>query len=181
MKLLRKLKIILNRAHVKWQRKFQRKQKKLLSKQGNEIMNNNEDKIINKDKIIIDGEGKILNASEATVIDRNKATVLKEKNFNGGRIVYYILGLLEVILGFRLVFKLLGANPGSGFVSFIYSISEIFLVPFNAIFRSASTRGIETEALLEPSTIIAMVVYALIAWGIVKLMAIMMGRNDSEM
>jgi len=144
-------------------------------------MNNNEDKIINKDKIIIDGEGKILNASEATVIDRNKATVLKEKNFNGGRIVYYILGLLEVMLGFRLVFKLLGANPGSGFVSFIYSISEIFLVPFNAIFRSASTRGIETEALLEPSTIIAMVVYALIAWGIVKLMAIMMGRNDSEM
>src|SRR5665648_1153901 len=82
-------------------------------------MNNNEDKIINKDKIIIDGEGKILNASEATVIDRNKATVLKEKNFNGGRIVYYILGLLEVMLGFRLVFKLLGANPGSGFVSFI--------------------------------------------------------------
>src|SRR5665648_1210390 len=69
-------------------------------------MNNNEDKIINKDKIIIDGEGKILNASEATVIDRNKATVLKEKNFNGGRIVYYILGLLEVLLGFRLVFKL---------------------------------------------------------------------------
>jgi len=154
-------------------------------------MNNNEDKIINKDKVIIDSEGKILDDSEATVIDRNKATVLndtvvlkekeKEKNFNGGRIVYYILGLLEVLLGFRLVFKLLGANPGSGFVSFIYSISEVFLVPFNAIFRSASTQGIETEALLEPSTIIAMVVYAIIAWGIVKLMAIMMGRNDSEM
>src|SRR5665647_2457304 len=145
-------------------------------------MNNNED------KIIVDNEGKILDDSEATVIDRNKATVLndtvvlkgKEKNFNGGRIVYYILGLLEVLLGFRLVFKLLGANPGSGFVSFIYSISEVFLVPFNAIFRSASTRGIETEALLEPSTIIAMAVYALIAWGIVKLMAIIMGRNDSE-
>src|SRR5665648_1103186 len=94
-------------------------------------MNNNED------KIIINSERNILDASEATVIDRNKATVLndtvvlkeKEKNFNGGRIVYYILGLLEVLLGFRLVFKLLGANPGSGFVSFIYSISEVFLVP----------------------------------------------------
>jgi len=145
-------------------------------------MNNNED------KVIIDSQGKILNASEATVVNRSEATGSnnpaygkeKEKNFNGGRIVYYILGLLEVLLGFRLVFKLLGANPGSGFVSFIYSISEIFLVPFNAIFRSAATQGIETEALLEPGTIIAMVVYALAAWGIVKLLTIMTGRSDSR-
>ncbi|MBK5247454.1 MAG: YggT family protein, partial [Peptostreptococcaceae bacterium] len=70
---------------------------------------------------------------------------------------------------------------GSGFVSFIYSISEIFLVPFNAIFRSAATTGIETDALLEPSTIIAMVVYALIAWGIVKLMTIITGRSENQM
>ena len=142
----------------------------------------------NEDKVIVDNEGNVLNASEATVVNRNNATGSKEplytkdkeKNFNGGRIVYYILGLLEVLLGFRLIFKLLGANPGSGFVSFIYSMSEIFLVPFNAIFRSAATDGIETEALLEPSTIIAMVVYALAAWGIVKLLTIMTGRSDSR-
>ena len=147
-------------------------------------MNYNED----KDKVVIDSDGKILNTSEATVVNRNGTagsndsafTKETEKNFNGGRIVYYILGLLEVLLGFRLVFKLLGANPGSGFVSFIYSISEVFLVPFNAIFRSAATQGIETEALLEPSTIIAMVVYALAAWGIVKLITIMTGRNDER-
>lgn len=147
-------------------------------------MNYNED----KDKVVIDSDGKILNTSEATVVNRNgtagsnDSVIVKDKhdNFNGGRIVYYILGLLEVLLGFRLVFKLLGANPGSGFVSFIYSISEVFLVPFNAIFRSAATQGIETEALLEPSTIIAMVVYALAAWGIVKLITIMTGRNDER-
>ncbi len=147
------------------------------------MMNNN-----NEDKIIMDSEGNILNTSEATVVNSSETTGSrdpvktkeKDKNFNSGRIVYYILGLLEVLLGFRLVFKLLGANPGSGFVSFIYSMSEIFLVPFNAIFRSASTQGIETESLLEPSTIIAMVVYALAAWGIVKLLTIMTGRSDSR-
>lgn len=83
--------------------------------------------------------------------------------------IYYILGVLEVLLAFRLVFKLLGANPESLFVSWIYSISQIFLIPFIAIFRTATTEGIETGAVLEPATIIAMIVYALIAWGLVKL------------
>ena len=101
-----------------------------------------------------------------------------EEKFTARRIVYYILGILEILFAFRLVFKLLGANPSSGFVSFIYSMSQVFIVPFNAIFRTASTQGIETKAVLEPSTIIAMIVYALIAWGIVKLIIIM--RESSK-
>jgi len=100
-----------------------------------------------------------------------------EANFTAKRVVYYIFGILEVLLAFRLVFKLLGANPNSGFVSFIYSISQVFMVPFIAIFRSAATQGIETKAVLEPSTIIAMIVYALIAWGIVKLIIILRGQQ----
>ncbi|MHB1650848.1 MAG: YggT family protein [Desulfitobacteriaceae bacterium] len=104
-----------------------------------------------------------------------------EENFTARRVVYYILGILEVLLAFRWMFKLLGANPDSNFISFIYSISQVFLVPFTAIFRSASTQGIETKAVLEPSTIIAMIVYALIAWGIVKLIIIMRGHNEDHM
>jgi len=100
-----------------------------------------------------------------------------EESFTAKRVVYYILGILEVLLAFRLMFKLLGANPNSGFVSLIYSISQVFLVPFTAIFRSAAAQGIETKAFLEPSTIIAMIVYALIAWGIVKLIIIMRAHD----
>ena len=103
-----------------------------------------------------------------------------EESFTARRVVYYILGILEVLLAFRLVFKLLGANPDSGFVSLIYSISKVFLVPFTAIFRSATTQGIETKAVLEPGTIIAMLVYALIAWGIVKIIIIMRERNEDH-
>ena len=89
------------------------------------------------------------------------------------RIVYYILGVVEVLLAFRLVFKLLGANPASAFVSGIYTLSNIFLSPFTGIFRTASTRGVETQAVLEPATLVAMIVYAVIGWGIVKLIEIM--------
>ena len=107
-------------------------------------------------------------------------TAKREDSFTAKRVVYYFLGVLEVLFAFRLVFKLLGANPSSGFVSFIYSISQVFLTPFTAIFRSAVTQGIETKAVLEPSTIIAMIVYALIAWGIVKLIIILRERNEDH-
>ena len=111
---------------------------------------------------------------------RIMSDIILRKNYTGSftaeRVVYYILGIIEVLLGFRLVFKLLGANPGSVFVSFIYEKTQVLLVPFNAIFRTESTPGIETTAVLEPSTIIAMVVYTLIAWGIVKLFIVFRGR-----
>lgn len=104
----------------------------------------------------------------------------EEKSFTAKRVVYYILGIVEALLAFRLIFKILGANPESGFVSIIYSISRVFLIPFTAIFRSAATQGIETKAVLEPGTIIAMVVYALIAWGIAKLIVIMRGHSEDS-
>lgn len=88
------------------------------------------------------------------------------------RIVYYILGVLEVLLAFRLVFKMLGANAVSPFVAFLYSLTQIFIYPFTGIFPAATAKGLEVQAVLEPTTIIAMIVYGVIAWGIVKLIEI---------
>lgn len=102
------------------------------------------------------------------------------RNLQAKRIVYYILGVLEVLFAFRLVFKLLGANPESLFVSLIYSVSQAFLTPFTGIFPSAVTKGIETQSVLEPTTIIAMIVYAIIAWGIVKLIELRKPHQKTE-
>jgi len=101
-------------------------------------------------------------------------------NLKVRRIIYYILGFLEVLFAFRLVFKVLGANPQSTFVSIIYSVTNIFIAPFNGIFRKAVTQGIETQSVLEPTLIIAMMVYAALAWGIVKLIEISSNRTDSN-
>lgn len=98
---------------------------------------------------------------------------------NAVRIVYYLLGILEALLGIRLILKLLGANPESAFVTFIYNVTGIFLAPFEGIFRNAVSSGIETKSVLEPGTIIAMLIYALIAWGIVKLIRIIKNRKPS--
>lgn len=102
-------------------------------------------------------------------------TIIKKAdhgNLKARKIVYYILGVLETLFAFRLILKLLGANPQSIFVSFIYTLSKVFLLPFTGIFRTAVVNGIETQSVFEPANIIAMIVYALIAWGIVKLIEI---------
>lgn len=112
---------------------------------------------------------------EANHVDRTD-----RENHKSKKIVYYILGILESLFAFRLIFKLLGANPASGFVSFIYTLTGVFLSPFKGIFRSAVTEGIETSSVLEPSTIIAMIVYALIAYGVVALIDISANSKEKE-
>ncbi len=82
------------------------------------------------------------------------------------RITYFILGVLEVILALRFIFRLLGANGYNGFINFLYGLSHIFVAPFNGIFND---QALGTRSVFEISTIIAMLVYALIAWGIVSL------------
>jgi uncharacterized protein YggT (Ycf19 family) len=84
------------------------------------------------------------------------------------RVLFYLLNILEVLLGLRFLLRLLGANPGSSFVSFIYNITEPFIAPFRGIFSPIVSQG----SVLEWSTIIAMIVYALAVYAIVRLVDI---------
>ena len=81
------------------------------------------------------------------------------------RIVYYIGGFIISLIALRFVFLLLGANQGSGFVDFIYGLSGIFVAPFVGIFGEP-TFGV---SYVETSSIVAIIVYALLTLGIAKL------------
>ena len=85
--------------------------------------------------------------------------------YRGTQIVWYILGLLEAILAFRFILKLLAANPNAGFSNFIYTISYPFAAPFLNVFRISRVEG----NIFEWTTLLAMIVYLLIAWAIVKM------------
>lgn len=85
--------------------------------------------------------------------------------YRGTQIVWYILGILETLLAFRLILKLLAANPTAGFSKFIYSVSYPFAAPFLNVFRTTKIEG----NVFEWTTVLAMLVYALIAWGLVKM------------
>ncbi len=101
----------------------------------------------------------------------------KKAIFRTYQYVWYILGLIEVLLAFRLILKMLGANPGSGFVSFIYGISDLFALPFAGILGTTATNA---GSVFEWSTLIAMAVYLVVAWGIVKLLQLIKPTDPHE-
>lgn len=89
-----------------------------------------------------------------------------------GNIIWYILGVIEIMLAFRFALKLFGANPSSGFVDFVYNVSGVLTAPFDNIFNVARSKSADVQAVFEPSILVAAAVYALIAWGIIKLINI---------
>jgi hypothetical protein len=95
-------------------------------------------------------------------------------------LVYFFFGALEILLAFRLVFKLAGANSLNAFVGLIYGVTGIFILPFQGIFHSGLAQGVETTSVFEPSTLIAIIVYAVIAWGIVKLLSVLSGEKQED-
>jgi len=88
--------------------------------------------------------------------------------YKATQVVWYILGLLEVLLAFRFILKLFGANPAAGFTSFIYGVTYIFATPFLNVIRVTEVAG----SIFEWTTLLAMVVYWIIAVGIIKLFLI---------
>ena len=94
-------------------------------------------------------------------------------------IVYYIFGTVEILLAFRLVLKLMGASLSSAFVKIIYGITGVFTLPFEGIFRRGFTQGLETTSVLEPATAVAIIVYVILARGIVKLVRISSGKQQA--
>lgn len=90
------------------------------------------------------------------------------------RIVWFIAGLITIVIALRFVFLLLGANQGAAFTDFIYSLSAPFVAPFVGIFGEP-TYG---QSVFDTSSILAIVIYLLIAWGIAKLLTIGSPRRE---
>lgn len=88
--------------------------------------------------------------------------------YRGTQVVWYILGIVEVLLLFRFILKLLGANPSAGFTSFIYGVTYTLATPFLSVFRVTRVEG----SVFEWTTLLAILVYWIIAWGIIKLLLI---------
>jgi hypothetical protein len=87
-------------------------------------------------------------------------------------IIWVFFGLLIGLLSLRILLKLIGANADAPFAELVYGFSEIFLWPFFGLIGSPAVDGM----VLEIPTVIAIIVYALIGWAIVKLTALLIYR-----
>lgn len=83
------------------------------------------------------------------------------------RVVYLIFGLIESLLAIRFVISMFGANTTNGFANFIYSTTQPLVAPFFNLFNYNNYQyGV---ARIEIFTIVAMIVYSLLAWLIIRL------------
>lgn len=93
-------------------------------------------------------------------------------------VIYFFFGLLDVLLIFRLILKLTGASISSSFVNLIYDLTSIFILPFEGMFNRGVNDMGSTTSIFEPATFVAILFYAFLAWGIVKLLRIFSGEKQ---
>jgi uncharacterized protein YggT (Ycf19 family) len=79
--------------------------------------------------------------------------------------IWYALAILQGLLAIRVFLRLIAANPANPFASFIYSVTEPLTRPFVGIVGTPRVG----DSVLELDTLIAMVVYILLFYAIVRL------------
>ncbi len=89
--------------------------------------------------------------------------------------IYLVFGLIEALLAIRFVLRALGANAAAPFAQFIYQITGPLVAPFVGLFGNAQADG----SVIESATIVAFIVYALLAWLIAKLVWLIFGETRS--
>jgi YggT family protein len=112
--------------------------------------------------------------TEATTYDpygSRRATSIKVT-----RAIYLIFGVIEVLLLIRFVLKALGANAEAGFAQLIYAVTGPLVAPFLGLFGTPQAPG---GATLELHTLIAVVIYALVAWLLARLAGLVFGEGRS--
>jgi len=93
--------------------------------------------------------------------------------YRASQLIYLVFGIIEVLIATRVILKLLAANPSAGFTSFIYGITAPFVAFFQGVFPTPQSRG----SVLEISALLAIVVYALLAWGGARVIQILAERG----
>ncbi|HYM49284.1 MAG TPA: TetR-like C-terminal domain-containing protein [Candidatus Limnocylindrales bacterium] len=79
--------------------------------------------------------------------------------------IWWIVGLIDILIAIRFILKLFGASTASAFTQFMYSITDGLVAPFHGIFNTAASG----RSVLEPESLVAMAIYTLIGWGIISL------------
>jgi hypothetical protein len=125
-------------------------------------------------------------AMEETVIvhedslPQKKAYKLTMRAHKAYRLIFFVMGVIQALLAIRFFFKLAGANPLSSFVAFIYGLTGILLWPFSSVFPRNTAAGAGVGRVFEPSTLVACIIYVLIAWGVSRLLLISCSRPVEE-
>ena len=85
--------------------------------------------------------------------------------FRATQVIWLLLGLLEAMIALRVVFKLIGVNAANSFATLLYNVTDFFIAPFASLTGAPAIGGM----VLEIPSILAMIVYLLVAWGLERI------------
>jgi uncharacterized protein YggT (Ycf19 family) len=136
-------------------------------------MSLNRDEISRHKRVVVRQDGDHVH-EEHVVVDSNLEN--RQIVYKLTQLIWLLFGILEALIGFRIILRLIAANPGSWFTAFVYQLTDIFLWPFQNIVANPSVQGF----VLEISSFIAMLVYALVAWALVRLSWLLLYHRASS-
>lgn len=87
-------------------------------------------------------------------------------------VIWLLFGLLEAMIALRVVFKLIGVNEANSFATLLYNVTDLFVAPFASLTGAPAAGGM----VLEISSIIAVIVYLLIAWALERIVYVIFYR-----
>lgn len=103
---------------------------------------------------------------KTTEVVEARPTTHNRSVWKATQIIWYIAGVIVTLLIVRAILALLGANLENAFANFIYVITDPFVAPFRGLLQIGEFQAGVSR--LEVETLLAALVYLLVAWGIAK-------------
>jgi hypothetical protein len=88
-------------------------------------------------------------------------------------LIYFIFGGIALLIAMRVLLKAIGANPDNAFTNFIYQLSRLFVAPFLTMIDPIE---LGTTAMFEIASVLAIIIYLILAWLLVRLMILLFNR-----
>ena len=98
----------------------------------------------------------------------------RNTTFKLTQVIWLVLGFLEALLALRFLFKLIGVNPANPFATFLYGFTNLFVAPFANLTGTPAAEGM----VFEFTTLLAMLVYALVFYGLERLVYVIFYRQQ---
>jgi uncharacterized protein YggT (Ycf19 family) len=109
-------------------------------------------------------------------IERVSVTEVGSYNFRATAVVGFLVGVIDILIAARFLGKLFGASAQSAFVNGIYQVSAPLVAPFTGIFGDTGSK----TNMFETASLVALVVYAVIGWGLVVLIRIITAPHGTK-
>lgn len=115
------------------------------------------------ERVEVDDDGPVRRRREVAVDVGEERSDLARRLVN---VVWLLVVLIDIFIGLRIILRLIAANPSNAFASFVYNLTDVFLLPFLTIAGTPAAEGM----VLDVPAIIGGLVYLLFGWVLTKLL-----------